>query len=362
MLKFKVKELTKENEEIYLDKLLALEELVLKHMNENGKKGQLFITGREDILSYVHSKENTVMIATDEKEQVQAAVYITQGQVPFTYNDITKYFKCGERYKNYVRGTYSSVHDYRIDLLEIYKKKLEAFKSAKERILEEYPEYEGDIVKFLNHELNDEENRFHEKSELREKINIYMSNYMKQHGLEEEYNKFFWITSEDIAEEFGKSINKNQEMQEYEMFLAKFKPRIYEKSGYDESKYYGANTQNSIELDTYITNPNHRNAGLARVLVYEGIKKHIESYFENPENQEIYLCSTLHRNNSSSRYVSEFFGLKDNLYLQRRHARDREVHICRILREEILEYLEKIHEKLKEKILTRNEVLHEQEL
>ena len=59
-----------------------------------------------------------------------------------------------------------------------------------------------------------------------------------------------------------------------------------------------------------------------------------------------FLCSTLHRDNLSSKYVSEFFGLTDSLYVNRRQGRDREVHICRIQREQAMEYLTSISDKL----------------
>ena len=110
--------------------------------------------------------------------------------------------------------------------------------------------------------------------------------------------------------------------------------------------YYNANTDNSIEIDTYLTDPNKRHSGIARILVYEGIKKNMLKQFEEDGKSEVFLCSTLHRKNLSSKYVSEFFGLTDSLFVKRRQGRDREVHICRIDRENYLEYLKHMEEKL----------------
>lgn len=110
--------------------------------------------------------------------------------------------------------------------------------------------------------------------------------------------------------------------------------------------YYNANTDNSIEIDTYLTDPNRRHSGIARILVYEGIKKNMLKQFEEDGKSEVFLCSTLHRKNLSSKYVSEFFGLTDSLFVKRRQGRDREVHICRIDRENYLEYLKHMEEKL----------------
>ena len=46
----------------------------------------------------------------------------------------------------------------------------------------------------------------------------------------------------------------------------------------------------------------------------------MEQFFENESEQEIFLCSTLHRDNLSSKYVSEFLGLTDSLYVKREMA------------------------------------------
>ena len=137
MKNYKIIEVTKENEREYLSQIENLELKVLNHMETEGKKGQLFITGREDISNYIHSQENKVIIAVDENNSVISAVYITQGQKPFTYNDITKYFKYGNEYKNYVKNTYGSGFKYKKIMLETYNIKIEAYKEAKRRILKE---------------------------------------------------------------------------------------------------------------------------------------------------------------------------------------------------------------------------------
>ncbi len=364
MLNLKIVELTKDNEHEYIDQVAELEKVVLAAMEKEGKEGQLFITGKEDIQEYIFSKENTVIVAVDNKGQVQSATYITQGQKPFTYNDITKYFKYGEGYKRYIKSQYTSPERYRKDLLSIYKTKIEAYKYAKRRILEEHPEFNGDIKKFLAHEL--EENQFHEKSVLRENINKYMAEYIEKlskkperEELKKLYEQFYWITLDDIEKEFGKPIDRSNtkepdiseyeelmETDEYEEILQKGSLQIHEKPEFEEEQYYTANTDNSVEIDTYITDPNQRHAGIARILVYEGIKKHITQHFENEKNNEIFLCSTLHRDNLSSKYVSEFFGLTDQLFVKRRMGRDREVHICKIERTEAQNYLDKMQNKL----------------
>ena len=353
----KVVEITKENEREYLDQIAELEQIVLQSMKKEGREGQLFATGREDISEYVHSEENTVMVALNEKKQVESAAYITQGQKPFTYNDITKYFKYGPNYMSYVKSQYSDEDEYKNTLLEIYKIKLLAFQFAQKKILKEHPEVSS-LHEYLQHEL--QENDFHEKSELREKVNQYMAEYISSKfnsNIQNKYEQFYWITADDISQEFGKSIKSpNIQVKEYEEYMEYQKEyeeildkaglKIYESPMFDETQYYTSNTKNTIELDTYITNPNSRNVGSARIIVYEGIKKHMEKFFSCPKNKEIFLCSTLHRDNLSSKYVSEFFGLKDSLYVNRRQGRDREVHICKIDREQAMEYLPHMSDRL----------------
>lgn len=345
-MKTKIFELTKENQDKYIDQVADLEIRVLDNMEKNGKIGQLFITGKDDILDYVNSKNNTVMCAKDAEDRVKSAAYITQGQIPFTYNDITKYFKCGENYQNHIKQLYRE--KYPLRMVEAYHKKIEAYKYARQKVLAEHPEY-ADINDFLIHELRSK-NRFDEKSELRDKINKYMSEYILKEGCMKEYEHFYWITSKDILREVYKNKRlaktQNSTMLEYDKFIKKEQLEIYSKNLIDEIKYYRANTSNTVEIDTYITDPNNRHAGLARILVYEGIKKHIIEHFKNDRNTRIYLCSTLHKDNLSSKYVSEFFGLTDNLFVKRRTSRNREVHICKIEREEYYKYLTDLEDKL----------------
>ena len=353
----KVIELTKENENQYLDQIDDLEQKTLQLMREEGREGQLFATGKEDVSEYVHSEENTVIVATSEDGKLEAATYITQGQKPFTYNDITKYFKYGDGYKQYVKSKYQNDVQYKKDLRQMYIIKIKAFQYAKNRILIEYPKYNS-INEFLQDEVA--ANGFHEKSELREKINKYMSEYIIENydrDIQNKYEQFYCITLSDISKEFGREAREPDGMMqdyeqfmelqsEYEAILKKAQVKIYEQPTFSEEKYYSANTSNAVELDTYITCPSNRSSGIARIIVFEGIKKHMERHFKYSENKEIFLCSTLHRDNLSSKYVSEFFGLTDSLYVNRRQGRDREVHICRIPREHAMEYLVEMSNKL----------------
>ena len=219
----------------------------------------------------------------------------------------------------------------------------------------------------MKDELNSK-SKFDEKSPLREKINSYMFEYVKnaQNDGEKDavhkYEDFYWMTFSKMKDliygkdsqgknsqnAITKELEENLNLEaEYEKLRKESSLIIYnEKKNFEPNKYFSANPQNSIEIDTYITDPNKRSCGKARALVYEGIKKHINNFFSNQENDEIFLCSTLHRDNVSSKYVSEFFDLKDSLFVNRRFGRDREVHITRVKRDEAQEYLKHMAEKL----------------
>lgn len=347
-MKHKIFKLTKERKPLFLNQIADLEVRVLENMEKNGKTGQLFITGRDGIEEYVDSDNNTVMCAADENNKIQSVAYITQGQIPYTYNDITKYFKYGPEFEKDVRKLYGK--NYKGHLLESYYSKIDAYKYAREKVLAEYPQYD-DINEFLKHELKSK-NGFDEKSELREKINKYMSEYIIQNGCMRDYELFYWSTSDDVAREIYRDrlrrnhSTKNSIMLEYDNFLRKSRLEIHEKNTDKLYKYFSANTLNSIEIDTYITDPDNRHAGLARILVFEGIKRHINKYFHGTNHTHLFLCSTLHKQNLSSKYVSEFFGLTDNLYVTRRNMIDREVHILRLEREAVYGYLQNIEDKL----------------
>ena len=362
--KLKCIELTKQNYENYINQVENLENLVSRRMEQDGRIGQFFTTGREGIEEYILSEDNTVMVALNDKGKIMSATYITQNQLPYTYNDITKYFKYGSKYKNHIKESYSSETEYKRDMLKIYEEKLNAYEYAKAKVLQSHPEYNGSIMEYLQNELSDKENEFHEKSELREALNTYMSEFIRdisksEPSIIELYDKFYWLSAQDISEEFGKEVNlKSNTMQEYEILISsqasqeyseilhKGPLKIIDEPKQDFSEYYNANTSNSLEIDTYITNPNSRQAGLARIVVFEGIKKHINEHFKNITNNEIFLCSTLHRENVSSKYVSEFFGLNDSLYVQRRNSRNREVHICKIDRGDYMDYLNEMEDKI----------------
>ena len=365
MLYMRIVEVTTQYKKKYIGQIASLEQKILNMMEQNGQVGQFFTTGEEDIEKYVDSSKNTVLVSVNDEENVDAATYITQGQSFFSYNDITKYFKSLPQSRAYIRSLYANESDYKMAALEAYKIKLQAYSSAKKRILKEHPQFSS-MYDFLQSEVQSE-NRFDEKSILREKLSTYMYEYVEEQeklgvkGALECYERFYYTTVSYIKKliygDRAKSVNNNEayeletilkleEEQELEILQEKSKLVINESPVFSIGKYIEANPQNSIEIDTYLTDPTMRCKGKARALVYEGIKKHMERFFKDEKNKVLFLCSTLHRDNVSSKYVSEFFGLKDSLYVKRREGRNREVHIVRIDRANYKNYLNEMAEKL----------------
>lgn len=367
-------EITEDNEYKYLPQIAKLEEVVLDKMNKEGRAGQLFITGQYGISEYINSKSNHVMVATEkdskqENEKIIAAAYITQGQVPFTYNDVTKYFKCGEDYQNHVKSKYGKENFEKI-IRKIYIDKICAYKYARDLILRKnYGSSNVDglneekknraFMKLVEDEYNDANNKFHEKSDIRESLNKNMSLYMRYVKKEEkEYEDFYWIDFNYLIDNLSetseyKDLKKSNfrafdsAIKAYDKILKYQKYQIYDKCNcQNPEKYYNANTNNTIELDTYITHPENRRSGLARILVLEGLKKSLMQNLKNQNNKQIFLTSTLHTDNLSSKYVSEFFGLKDYLFVNRRNGRDRQVHIYGMDRADVPKYIEKMEKKM----------------
>ena len=221
---YEVFEVTKDNEKDYLQEIVNLENLVLEKMEKEGKIGQLFTTGEEGISEYIKSKSNHVFIATKNNDnKTISAAYITQGQIPFTYNDITKYFKSNDNYQEYVKSKYSE-QEYKKMIREVYIRKICAFKYARDIILnknklldltqlseDEKNEY---FLKTVEDEYNNPYNKFHEKSEIRDDLNKYMSVYMKNvYDDMKRYEQLYWIDFIKLQQELGKN-KQCKELQE----------------------------------------------------------------------------------------------------------------------------------------------------
>lgn len=346
-MSYNIKKIDKDNKNKieYANKIEKLELKILEILEQSGKSNQFFPSGKLDILNYMDN--DIVLVAEDQEGEVIASIYLTKGQIPFSYNDLTKYFKKGDKFNDFVKQQYKTNEQYKKAMLDAYSLKLNAYKYAKSEIEknEEIP-----INEQLLSQQNDE-GYLNEKSKLRIDINSYMYEYISRLSSEEQilYDRFYWLTSEKISSELEKQIDeckiKDEDIIGYENLLRALEKEMLEEPKLSKNEYFNSNTSNTLEIDTYMTNPQIRQNGLARILAFKAIKAYMDEFFEG-KNKEAFLCSTLHRQNLSSKYVSEFFGLTDNVYVERRPGINREVHIVRVTEKEYPMYIESIEDKI----------------
>lgn len=345
MFKFKVIELTKNNILLYLNDL----EKLIKPSTEKEDNYEDLKKLRTQIFSNVEDKDNSIIVAIDEKNNVLAASIIEQGQSLVEKNDTIRYLTYGDKYQKYLKQTYSADYEYEKDMLDAYKLKIQAFRYAKDIILKEHPEFNGNIMAFFYHDL---ENR--SSSILRKKLREYMFSYVKTQSKEnpklmENYEKFYWITAEHIAKQMKKSKYKSKyieieeyeklmkvEKYEYKRMIQKMQYIVYDKSGKNLIDYYNMNSSNTLSINTFIANLGVNGNSISPILVFEGLKKHICKFFKNKNNKEIYIINNDKEDNNS---ISNFFELKDKICIKRIYGTSKEIDVTKIGREDYAKYL-----------------------
>ena len=114
-------------------------------------------------------------------------------------------------------------------------------------------------------------------------------------------------------------------------------------------KYFDANPLNTIELDTYIVHPDYREKGLVRIVPFEGLKIQIKKLLEKrPDLKEIFICFSIHRNNSPLNMVAQSFVKCDILYVKRRTGINRDVYFYKIQRNSLDELMKINEDKINE--------------
>ena len=113
-------------------------------------------------------------------------------------------------------------------------------------------------------------------------------------------------------------------------------------------KYFDANPFNTIELDTYMTHPENRKKGLAKIVNFEGLKIQIRKLLKKKQDlKEIFISATIHQDNEPSKMVTKFIGNFDTIYVKRRTGINREVYFCKIERSNLDEFIRDNEEKIK---------------
>lgn len=336
----KIIEITKDNWLEYKERMLKLEEYVKADIVQKGI-GNLFFTTGEDIKDYAEDTRHHVYVMEDEKGNLVSQVYIigASSHIQGDYSDLPKYFTMDEGFQTYLKqNVYKSEKEYETVKTKFYDHKISAFTYAIKQIYGSL-----DIDKFnqdLEAEINSE-THFDERTTLRRNINRYMSEYMKKVGASELYRQFYWVKASDL-----KDITQDKITNSYDKYLEASKINVYGNHVQDITQYYAADVDNTIELDTYITNPDARQKGAAKILSFVGLSKTIEEFFQNSNSDNLYLSITLHKDNYLSENVAHFFGFEDYIDLERRSGIDRHVCMKCLNRNNYKTYLEQLSKKL----------------
>lgn len=336
----KIIEITQENWNNYKNQLFALENKVKNDMIFQGI-GDLFFTTGEDIKEYAEDPRHHVYVIVDEFNKVIAQTYLigAGSHIQGDYSDLPKYYTMGKDFLEYIKATkYENNDEFNCIGSNMYLIKLYAFKYALRKIYGSVDT--NSFIKKLETEKSSK-THFDERTPLRRNINKYMSEFMNKNGLSELYRQFYNIDSS-----FFKN-NETEASKAYDSFINASKINVYSKKIDNPSNYYEANVFNTIEVDTYITDPEARRSGLAKILSTLALTKTITEYFENSNNDILYLSVTLHKDNYLSENVAHFLGFKDYIDLERRSNIERKAYLKRIDRHTYQHYLEQLHKKLK---------------
>lgn len=335
----KIIEITKENWDYYRTKILDLENKVKNDMIKQGI-GDLFFTTGEEIKDYAYNPKHHVYIMIDENNNILAQTYIigAGSHIQGDYADLPKYYTMGDCFLNYIKKyKYENKEEFEAVGSKMYLIKLYAFKYAIKKIYGNL-----DIDMFLDDLNNEKKSKTHfdERTKLRRDINKYMSEFMNNNGIEELYRQFFNINSSYFNND---SSNISQA---YDVFLESSKINVYSTKIENPEEYYDASVNNTIEVDTYITDPESRKGGLAKILSSMALIQTIKEYFNNQNNNELFLSITLHKDNYLSENVAHFLGFKDYIDLERRATIERKAYMKRIDRHQYQEYISNLLKKL----------------
>ena len=333
-------EVNKDNWEHYKNQMLNLENKVKNNMVEQGI-GDLFFTTGEDIIEYAYDPRHHVYVMVDDNDRVLAQTYLVGAgsHIQGDYADLPKYFTMGEDFLQYIKvKEYKNEEEFKHMCKNIYQAKLYAFKNAIKRIYntEDYARFMED----LNREKSSE-THFDERTQLRRDINKYMAEFMNKYGMSELYRQFYTVDST-----FDNYDEKNEAAKAYDSFIKASSVPVYDKKMENPEDYFGASVYNTIEVDTYITDPEARRNGSAKILSAIALNKTVEEFFINNDSDVLYLSITLHKDNYLSENVANFLGFKDYIDLERRATIERKAYMKRIDRANYKEYLSYLNKKL----------------
>lgn len=342
--------LTTDNFNLYAYQIVNLCEQAVYRNENNNKKGQFYTTTLQELYKYVTSDNDLVLMAIDINNKVVGASYINTKIPQNTYSDLTKYFHIFNEYKNKIINSFSSIENYQQYITRVYLEKILLFlKISKE--VEESKELNPKSIPFkLLIEEQITKNEFQENNPIREYITTRLYEEYQKKGKINNYINFAYYGIEDIDRTIlenlaakNTSIKKIEDIiANYELFLQAQKPIFISPPQIDVIEYLDANMYNSMEINTYIVLPEYQSSGLAKILLYEALKRSIEKYFSETQNEVLYINTTIHNENISSQRTANLIGMKDYIYIERTKGINRRVYIRKLRIESYREFLYEI--------------------
>lgn len=346
----KIIRLSKDNCKDYPTQMYQLGEQIKEENILNNKAGQFFGTNEDAIKRYIELNTSEVFVAVNSNDEVVGYAFTNLNVPQNTNSDYTKYFHTTIDYKNNLANNFSDIKDYNRYVTKEYLRKIIIF-DEKAREITEDPERNKngfDIAEFIENQV--ENNTFYENNFLRRVINIEMSKeYAKMDKTTAFAEIYFYGINdvdrkllEELYQETGYTVPLDTLISNYELFLKYQEPNFIEQPNFDLEPFFGVESKNSLEINTYAVRSDYRSAGLAKAMLYETLKAMFAIYFENPENNEIYLVSTIHNSNTNSQEVLGAFGIDKYLYVERMKDQNRRVYIHKINKEDLQEFLYEI--------------------
>ena len=346
----KIIRLSKDNCKDYPTQMYQLGEQIKEENILNNKTGQFFGTNEDAIKRYIELNTSEVFVAVNSNDEVVGYAFTNLNVPQNTNSDYTKYFHTTIDYKNNLANNFSDIKDYNRYVTKEYLRKIIIF-DEKAREITEDPERNKngfDIAEFIENQV--ENNTFYENNFLRRVINIEMSKeYAKMDKTTAFAEIYFYGINdidrkllEELYQETGYTVPLDTLISNYELFLKYQEPNFIEQPNFDLEPFFGVESKNSLEINTYAVRSDYRSAGLAKAMLYETLKAMFAIYFENPENNEIYLVSTIHNSNTNSQEVLGAFGIDKYLYVERMKDQNRRVYIHKINKEDLQEFLYEI--------------------
>ena len=321
---------TIEQYEKYKNGIFEVENLSKKLLKKFDYEYIYFSTG-EDVLKYILSDKANVYVYLED-EKVVSLFYIKNIDFSedFTYDDLGKFFRCNDEFNLYVKKRYKN--EYKNNLKKIYEKNIENF---------------NEILNEKKYDSNIFNENFDETNKNRKEIIKKMNEKTKLENLVKLNRDFFYLDSNELKKNNIEINKKDEIIKIYDEYLKKSKFLINFKSeNFNIENYFECNVENFIELDTFVTHPDFRKKGLTKKLIFNGIKKTLNKYFNEKNIEILFFVLTVHDDNFISKKICNFFEIYDFVNIERKKDIYRNVYIKKIKKNEYENYLEKIEKKM----------------